>query len=85
MPDSDVEVSAVRISLSRIFTTYSSPEYACFVAGHIASSFFARASSLRSRSSISASSAVSAVWIALSSCTAASVSATRPLFCNGFS
>ena len=50
VPDSDVVVSAVRISLSRIFTTYSSPPYAASVCGHMSSSFRARASSCASRS-----------------------------------
>jgi hypothetical protein len=40
-------VSAVRISLSRIFTTYSSPAYDALVRGHISISFFARPSSAR--------------------------------------
>ena len=61
VPDNDVVVSAVRISRSRILTTYSSPPYAALVCGHISRSFFARASSFASRSAARWSSAVRSV------------------------
>ena len=44
VPDSDVVVSAVRISLSRILTIYSSPAYAVCMSGHCCKSLRAAGS-----------------------------------------
>src|ERR1700726_1447891 len=56
VPERETVVSAERISLPRIFTTYSSPVYEALVFGHISRSFLARGSNAASRSAINLSS-----------------------------
>src|SRR5450631_4548847 len=79
VPERETVVSAERISLPRILTTYSSPVYAALVCGHMSSSLRARGSSCFSRSSMSASSTCSALMVVAMSCRAASTSDTRSL------